>query len=142
MNRQMNEEMKVELGFWPIFAFLFNPAFWAGVGQVTAGTGALMTANSLISMFNQPKSSQVSIPGVEAARGLSPEVATALQRQQTQLEALQQEGLKEQEELKNIEAQTALKQKTQNILSKYGPFLVAGGAVLVIVLIAKKKRKK
>jgi len=156
MNRQIiNEPMKVELGIWPIFAFLFGtPAVAAtattaataattGFLTYAAITGAtLLTANSLISMFNRPQSSQVSIPGVVAARGLSPEVATALQRQRTELETLQQEALKKQEELSAIEAEVATKQKTQYALSKYGPFLIAGGAALVIVLAVKKKKKK
>ena len=147
MNRQIiNEEMRVELGIWPIFTFLFNPAFWAGVGQVavtgTQVASAGMTVDSIVKSFNRPEGNPVSIPGVEAARGLSPAVATALQRQRTELEALQQEGLKRQEELKKVETQTAIKQKTQNILSKYGPFLAAGGVALLIVLVVRKRRKK
>ena len=145
MNRQiMNEPMKVELGLWPILIAI-GDALWAAGSFAVAATpyvGAAMTANSLISMFNQPKSSQVSIPGVEAARGLSPEVATALQRQQTELERLHQEELKKQEELATIETQVATKQKTENFLSKYGLFLVAGGVVLVTILAVRKRRKK
>ena len=156
MNRQIiNEPMKVELGIWPIFAFLFGKAAVAATAT-TAATAAttgfltytgiaaagLLTANSLISMFNRPESNTVSIPGALAARGLSPAVATALQKQRTELETLQQEGLKKQEELENVEAQVAIKQKTEYSLSKYGPFLVAGGAVLLILLIARKRKKK
>ena len=151
MNGQVNEKMRVELGIWPIFL----PFIWAGSALWTVGTaavaalptiataaGSLMAVNSLVSMFNQPKAESVSIPGAEAARGLSPEVATALRRQQTELERLQQEELKRREELKSVETQVAIKQKTENFLSKYGLFLVAGGAVLITVLAIRKKRKK
>ena len=147
MNRQIiNEPMKVELGIWPIFAFLVNPAFWAGVGQVavtgTQVASAAMLTNSIVQMFNRPETNPVSVEGAAAARGLSPEVATALQRQQTELEALHQEELKKQEELAKVETQIATKQKTENFLSKYGLFLVAGGAVLVTVLAVRKRKKK
>ena len=155
MNGQMNDEMRVELGIWPIFAFLVGTpavAATATTAAVAATTGfltyvgvtagALLASNALISMFNRPNIESVSIPGLEAARGLSPEVATALQRQQTELERLQQEALKKQEELAKVETQIATKQKTENLLSKYGTFLVAGGAVLVIVLAVRKRKKK
>ena len=161
MNRQMNEGMRVELGIWPIFAFLFGTpavaataatATTAATAAVAATTGfltytaiaggTLMIANSLVQAFNRSESNPVSIPGMVAARGLSPEVATALQRQRTELEILQQEALKKQEELKKVEIQAVTKQKTENLLSKYGLFLVAGGVVLVTVLAVRKKRKK
>lgn len=143
MNEQIiNEPMKVELGFFQIFAFLFNPAFWAGVTQVTTSASALMLTNSIVQSFSQPKTESVSMPGVLASRGLSPAVATALRKAQTELEALQQEGLKKQEELATIETQTALKNKTANFLSKYGLFLVAGGTVLITVLAVRKRKKK
>jgi hypothetical protein len=152
MNRQIiSEPMRVELGIWPIF--LPFVAAWhviAPVATVVAQTAvaatpyvaAALTVNSLIQSFNQPKGSEVSIPGLLGAKELSSTVATSLQRQQTELETLQQEGLKKQEELAAIEAQVALKQKTTNFLSKYGPFLVAGGIVLVTVLAVRKKKKK
>lgn len=145
MNRQiMNEPIKVELGLWPILIAI-GDALWAAGSFAVAATpyvGAAITANSLIQSFTQPKTESVSIPGVLGAKGLSSTVATALQRQRTELEALQQEGLKKQEDLAAIEAQTALKQKTEYFLSKYGTFLVAGGAVLLILLAVRKRKKR
>ena len=117
---------------------------WNAIAYWTVATvGTALTANSVVQTIQGPmKISTTSIPGALGAKGLSPAVATALQRQQTELEALQQEALKKQDELEKVEAQVALKQKTENFLSKSGPFLVAGGAALVIVLAIKKKKKK
>ena len=117
---------------------------WGAIAYWTAATVATaMTANSVVQMIQGPmKIPTVSIPGALGARGLSPAVATALQKQRTELERLQQEELKRQEELAKIEAQVAVKQKTENLLSKYGLFLVAGGAVLVTVLAVRKRKKK
>ena len=117
---------------------------WGCIAYVTFyAVGTAMTVNSVVQAIQGPvKLDTISIPGVLGAKGLSPAVATALQRQQTELERLHQEELQKEEELKKIEAQTATKQKTENVLSKYGPFLVAGGAVLVTVLVVRKRKKK
>lgn len=117
---------------------------WGAIALWTAASvGTAMTANSIVQMIQGPvKLDIVSPPGVLGAKGLSPAVATALQRQRTELEALQQEALQKEEELKKLEAQTATKEKIQYSLSKYGPFLVAGGAVLVVLLAVKKRKKK
>ena len=137
MNKQiMNEPMKVELGFIQFFAFLFNPAFWSGVA--TVGSTA-MTANAIISSFNQPGGNSVSIPGMAGITGLSPSISRELQRQQTELERLNQEELQRVEEQKKIDEQKALQQKNQNILVKYGPFVVVGGIVLSVVLLSRRK---
>jgi len=75
MNRQINEPMRVELGIWPIFAFLFGTPAVAATSTTAAvaattgfltyvGTtvGALLASNALISMFNRPNIESVSIP--------------------------------------------------------------------------------
>ena len=154
MNRQIiNEPMKVELGIWPIFLFLFGApavAATATTAAVAATTGfltyaaiaggALMTANSIIQSFNRPGGNSVSIPGMAAIQGLSPSISRELQRQQTELERLNQEELQRVEEQKKSEEQKALQQKSQNILVKYGPFIAVGGVVLVAVLLSRRKK--
>jgi len=132
--------MKVELGFFQFFAFLFNPAFWSGVATVGQVAGVAMTANSIIQSFNRPGTSSSSVEGMAAIQGLSPSIARELQRQQTELEKLNQEELQRVEEQKKIEEQKVLQQKNQNILVKYGPFIVVGGIVLSVVLLSRRKK--
>lgn len=117
---------------------------WGAIATFTFyATSTAMMANSIMQMIQGPvKLDIISPPGALAAKGLSPAVATALQRQQAELEALRQEAFQKEEELKKLEAQTATKEKIKYSLSKYGPFLVAGGAVLVVLLVVKKKKKR
>jgi len=123
------ELKKIIGGSWGCIAYV---AFYAGTTAITV--------NSVMQSFNRPGGQGVSIPGMEAVRGVSPSIARELQRQQTELERLNQEELQRVEEQKKIDEQKALQQKNQNILVKYGPFVVVGGGVLFVVLLSRRKK--
>jgi len=150
----MNGKMRVELGIWPIFAFLFGApavAATATTAAVAATTGfltyagvtgvALLTANSIISMFDRPETNVTEIPGSLAMREFSPQIAQILQQQAEELKKLHEEELKQEEEEKSLEEQKAQQEKLKEAIAKYGPLVLIGSVGLLIVLLKKRKKR-
>lgn len=141
----MNGKMSVNLGVWPIFAFLFNPAFWAGVKTVAITTATAvptaMTLNSIIQSFDRPETNVAEITGSLAVKEFSPQIAQLLQQQATELTKLHEEELKKEEEMQSLETQKVRQEKLQEAISKYGPLLLIGGGMLLVVLLKKRKKQ-
>lgn len=135
-------QMRVNLGIWPIFAFLTNPAFWTATGQVVttaATTAASYGVSQLFNSMSSPQYNPSTYVGSIATRNMasSPQT-TALLQQQEELNRLHQEQLEKEEELKNLQVQAEQKQQT---LSKYAPWIVAGGIIFLAVVLFTRRRK-
>lgn len=122
------------------------PSLLSMLGTVAkvAGTAlsAVTASNTLISTFSRPEDNPASAAGQAVIQsGVSPQLIQTLEQQQTELERLHQEQLQKQEQLEKAEAEIESKQKVENVLYKYGPWIVAGAVVLGAVLVLGKRKK-
>jgi hypothetical protein len=118
-------------------------SFWSNLGMNIGTTLPAVTGiTSLIQGFQQPSSgSLANFPQAINARDLNPQIVQYLQQQQQILQQLHQQELEKEEKMKEIEAQLQARQKFEYFVSKYGIWVVSGGAVLGVILLAKARKK-
>ena len=110
------------------------------IGTLISIASAAMTADSVIKTLQAPHIKPVTIPGVLAEKGIGADIIEKINRAKQELEATHQQEIKLAEKQKQLEQQILQREALKQKIIKLAPFVVAGGVVLGVILLIRRKR--
>ena len=110
------------------------------IAAIAAALAAAVSADSIIKTIQAPHINPVTIPGVLATRGVGSDIIEKINKSKQELEAAHQREIKLSEKQKQLEQQILQREALKQKIIKLAPFVAAGGVVLGVVLLIRRKR--
>lgn len=104
---------------------------------VSTGVSLLVSADSIVKGLERPRVGANNMPGGLGMKTLSPEIAKALEKSETQLASLYAQELKQVEEQERTENQIATRKALLQKVEKLAPLIIFAGVGLGVFLLVR-----